>query len=173
MRCTSPWARVWLVTIGLMAVSGCATDNQTAPKPETSNSAAPKPENEDQAAARAAVSDSFQVKSGFKPVYQVVTREDMSTPLASRWTVRIALPAHLKREEVEQNLRYAAKEQWDQSRPDALSVFAYRKGSNYEGVVTAGQCDYAPYGDWSRASKEIPMSQYKLVIELEDAYFQR
>lgn len=115
--------------------------------------------------------DPFQLKPGFEPTYQVIKRENMSMASASRWTVRIALPAHLTRKEVEQNLRYAAKEQWDQNQPNALTVFAYRNGSDYEGPITAGQCDYAPYGDWGRASEQVPIDQYKLVVHLEDEYF--
>lgn len=160
MRRTSSWPRVWLVAISLIAVSGCATDSQTAPA--TNNQTAP-----------AAVSDPFQIKPGFKPIYQVVKRENMSTAGASRWDVRISLPAHLKREEVEQNIRYAAKEQWEENQPNALSVFAYRKGSDYEGPDTAGQGDFAPYGDWGRASEQVPIDKYKLVIQLEDDYFKR
>ena len=155
MRHVSSWAKVWIVTIGLMTVSGCATDNQTAP------------------ASAVAVSDPFQVKPGFKPTYQVVKRANVSTAGASRWVVRILLPARLTREEVEQNIRYAAKEQWGQNQPNALSVFAYKKGSDYEGPVTAGQCDFAPYGDWGRASEKVSIDQYKLVANLEDSYFQR
>ena len=155
MRHVSSWAKVWIVTMSLITVSGCATDNQTAP------------------ASAVAVSDPFQVKPGFKPTYQVVKRENMSTAGASRWDVRISLPAHLKREEVEQNLRYAAKEQWEQNQPNALSVFAYKKGSDYEGPFTAGHCDFAPYGDWGRASEKVSIDQYKLVIQLEESYFQR
>lgn len=153
MRRTSSGPKVWLVAIGLIAVSGCATDSQTAPA--------------------VAVSDPFQVKPGFQPIYQVVKRENMSTTGASRWDVHISLPAHLKREEVEQNLRCAAKEQWEENQPNALSVFAYRKGSDYEGPVTAGQCDFAPYGDWGRASEQVPIDKYRLVVQLEDDYFKR
>lgn len=115
--------------------------------------------------------DPFGLEPGFQTKYNIVAEEDVSNGATPRRTIRIALPAGLSRKAVEQNMRYAAKYEYDQSQPHAVIVFAYRQGTNYQEAYTAGKCEFAPYGDWGRASEDVSLDQYKASIDLNDAYF--
>ena len=96
--------------------------------------------------------------------------EDMSYSNVKRLNIRIEIPLHRTREEVEATLKKAALTLYknEQRRPKAISVFAYMPGDDHESAFTVGKADYAPNGKWADAGKRAPM---KFSIDIGTVYF--
>ncbi len=55
------------------------------------------------------------IPANFKPSYKVLQVRDVSTGIATRFAVDVSLPKDSTKEAVENNLRYAAKEQYEKT----------------------------------------------------------
>src|SRR2546421_868971 len=110
------------------------------------------------------------IPAGFKPVYKVLKVEDVSTGIASRKVVHVSLPKGTSNESVESNLRYAAKEQYEKEKSDAIQVHGYLEGRTIDASNALGSLTFAPYGDWARASENPSLDKYKAVFEGRNPY---
>lgn len=110
------------------------------------------------------------IPPGFKPAYTIVKRESVDSPTAHRRKVQIVLPGGLTRATLEANLRHAARSEYDKTHAGAIAVFGYRKGTDRKWGFTAGKCEFAPGGKWERAADNVPVNEYKAVVELAPEY---
>lgn len=67
-------------------------------------------------------------------------------------------------------MKYAVKAVYEQHSPKAISINAWKEGDKIEGKPTAGTCIFEPYGDWSRASEDVPLSLYNTNINISGVY---
>jgi len=110
------------------------------------------------------------IPAGFKPAYKVLEVKDVSTETASRKVVHVSLPKDASKETIESNLRYAAKEQYDKEKPDAIEVHGILKDTPIDASNALGSLTFAPYGDWARASEKPPLDKYKAVFKDRNPY---
>jgi len=106
----------------------------------------------------------------FRPRFMLVDRTNMDAPGTPRVKVKIIVTDGLNRSDLEKIFTSLATEEFMRSRAKAVLVLAYREGTNVRGPFTAGRCEYAPYGDWRRASEEVPDTKYKSTIKIAPEY---
>jgi hypothetical protein len=112
-----------------------------------------------------------KVAASFVPSYQVVEDKDASIGQIKRREVRITLPRGLTRQALKANIEHAARSAFQQQGSGAILVFAYTDGTDTRSAFTAGRCEYAPYGDWSRAGEDVASDEYRATTELVNSYF--
>jgi hypothetical protein len=151
----------------LWLLIGCnATENKTRIEPPTTNTAAlSSPANSASELDRA-----LGITDGFRPTYKVLKVEDVSTATASRKVVHVSLTKGMEQGTVESNLRYAAKEEYEKGKPDAIEVHGYLEGRTNDASNAIGTLTFAPYGDWARASEKPPLDKYRAVFEGRNPY---
>jgi len=110
------------------------------------------------------------ISAEFKPVYKVLGIRDVSSTTASRKEINVSLPKGLDKEGIENNLRCAAKELYEEEKPDALIVYGYLESRTTDSSNVVGQLTFAPYGDWARASERPSLDKYKAVVEGRNPY---
>lgn len=110
------------------------------------------------------------IPAGFKPAYKVIEVRDASTATASRKVVHISLPIGASKETIESNLRYAAKEQYEREKPDAIEIQGYLEGRTIDASNVLGSLVFAPYGDWAQASEKPSLDKYKAVFKDRNPY---
>lgn len=96
--------------------------------------------------------------------------EDLSHAKAKRLSFRIEVPLHRTRKEIEATLKKSVLDLYKkrQSRPKAISVFAYMPGDDFESAFTVGKAIYAPNGKWEDATKRGTM---KFSFDIGTVYF--
>lgn len=110
-------------------------------------------------------------KPEFSPKYVVVKHDpDVNYANIIRKVIRITLPDNLSKQEVEENLKHAAWNEYNKEKPNALMVYAYRQSDNYNGGYTVGQAILAPNGKWENAGENGPM---QVSINLGTTYFEK
>lgn len=112
----------------------------------------------------------FHIPDNFKPSYKFVKSESMDISGVPRTEIRIVVPDRLSSVELGNNLRHAARTEFEKESVRAIMVFAFRKGTDTSSFFTAGKCEFAPYGDWSRAREDVPLSDYKATVEIAPDY---
>jgi hypothetical protein len=160
---------------GLLAF-GCNATRDTTATPASGGRGAPEAvvggEPRPQADAVAAAIDRvLPLPVGFEPVYRIEKSEDASYASVSRTVLRVSVPPGLSRKDVELNLKHAVKQTYTRHHPDAIEVFAYRRGEPAKGSYSVAHCTFAPYGQWGRASEKPPLDKYSTVTGFNDAYF--
>ncbi|MEH7389773.1 hypothetical protein [Bacillus sp. JJ1474] len=108
---------------------------------------------------------------GFNPVYTLNEVRDVSTSGAKRGNLYITVPHELNEEILKKNLLHAAKKFYEQEKPDALMVFAYREGDEPENTYSAAKLVVAPDGDWSKAAQNNSVDQLKSTFDLSPLYY--
>lgn len=105
------------------------------------------------------------ISADFKQNYKVLGVRDVSSGIASRFVVDISLPKDSTKEAIENNLKYAAKQQYEKTKPDAMQIFAYPEGRSIDSSNSFGSLEFAPYGDWGRADEKPSLDKYKAVFK--------
>ncbi len=119
------------------------------------------------------IDEIINIPKDFKPQYSIVETEDLSYQYVKRISVRITVPKGLSKPILENNIKHAIKKAYNdqEPKPKVICVFAYELGTNTNDYYTAGKCNFAPFGDWSKADQDVPMDQYDLKFEFYDEYF--
>lgn len=108
------------------------------------------------------------ISADFKPSYKILGIRDVSTGVASRFVVDISLPKDSTKDVIENNLRYAAKAQYEKTKPDAIQVFGYPEGRSIDSSNSVGSLEFAPFGDWGRAGEKPSLDKYKAVFKYKE-----
>ncbi len=113
------------------------------------------------------------VGSDVTPQYKLVGTERFDIGGTARLNVKVTVPRGLTREELEQNVRHALLHFYESgtTKFGAVSVLAYAS-ANTNGAYDAAKGDFAPHGQWSAASTDVPLSNWQAKIEFEEHYFQ-
>jgi hypothetical protein len=119
------------------------------------------------------LSKQLNIPKHFTPRYSIHSVEDFSIPGAVRKAVKITVPKGLSRSELTLNLKHAVKSIYRNYQPDAISVVAYKSGTDHKGYYTAGKCDFAPGGDWGKAKHGTPVERLSTKIEINEMYFKK
>jgi hypothetical protein len=110
------------------------------------------------------------IPTEFKPVYKAIKVEDVSSPLANRKTIHVSLPMITDNREIENNLRFAAKEYYEKEKFDALQIIGYLENRSIDSSNVLGTLTFAPYGDWGKASEKASLDKYKAVFKERNPY---
>lgn len=86
---------------------------------------------------------------------QIGDVEDVSYGNVSRYVVRIVVPENIKKNVLEQTLKYVAQKTCEAKKANAVSVFAYHENDDYQNMYTVAKFDYAPSGDWKNAHQNL------------------
>jgi len=97
--------------------------------------------------------------------------DDVSYRGADRMAVRIRVADPLSRAEIEALCMDLLKRAVLQ-RQDAVAFFFYLPDTNPRGLFTAGKAEWAPFGDWSRASRGRNKKDHALSINVGHAFGQ-
>lgn len=117
------------------------------------------------------IDDLVVLPADFEPRYKIQNEEDLSYSNINRRQIRITVPYGLNKVELENNLKHATKFVYNKYKPDGISVFAYEDGDNVMSAYTVAKCDFAPFGDWGKISASNKLDNYKVQIDIRDAYF--
>jgi hypothetical protein len=119
-----------------------------------------------------AVSDPvFAVPASTIPVYRILNDKPAQEGYARYLRARIVVPAGLDREALEANIRHAAKTLYDRDHPTGMFVFAYKEGTDVNGVYTAGRCDFHPISK-DKHDPTLSLEDCEAKIDFADTYFQ-
>jgi len=88
-----------------------------------------------------------------------------------RKSIKISVPSGLSQNDLQDNLKHAARVLYEKHKPNALMVFAYREGDSTSDVYSAGRCVFAPYGKWEKASEIVSVEKYEAAIDFAPVYF--
>lgn len=117
------------------------------------------------------IDDVLKIPVDFKPSYKLIQQKNLDYANVKRIQVKIAVSPGLSKNDLEYNLKFVAKNTYNQRKPNAISVIAYKEGTDYNSVYTAAISEFAPYGDWGRANEKVDIKNYELKIIYSDEYF--
>lgn len=109
----------------------------------------------------------------FRPRYFIIydSLEDHSMNGAPRFAQRISVPLGLSQEELKQNLSHAAWRLLKEKNAHAVIIWGHRDDDKKrQGGFTAGKCTLAPYGYWSKATKNFDLNSLQTTFELAEVY---
>lgn len=112
----------------------------------------------------------FNLLKEYNPVYKLERDNDISYANVKRRKVLITVPPGLSKKDLEMNIKYAVIETYKTHRPHAISVLAYKKGTNINSIFTAGRCEFAPFGDWARAGETEDLEYFEIKLWFNDEY---
>jgi len=155
-----------VVCLLLVVILGCSIPEESS-RPEQSlnkqsTNSAPKTVSE--------IDRVLLIPANFKPVYKAIKVEDVSSPLANRKTIHVSLPIITDNKEIENNLRFAAKEYYEKEKSDALQIIGYLENRTIDSSNVLGILTFAPYGDWSKAGEKASLDKYKAVFKERKPY---
>jgi len=85
--------------------------------------------------------------------------------------VSTTLPANLKKEEVEQNFKYAILQTYKDKKPHAITIWGYQDGDDIKQPFTIGDAVFAPNGKWESAGDgDGSLQNYQTIIKIKDSY---
>jgi hypothetical protein len=93
--------------------------------------------------------------------YEILETKDLSIATAKRMTYRVAVPHDMTKEELTTIAQKIIQTATSKQSIDAIGIFFYLPDTDTNGGYSAGKADWAPGGDWSKASKRIP---HELVV---------
>ena len=123
------------------------------------------------------IDDFVILPTDFQTKYKIENEEDFSYrdkkngQLIKRIQTRITVPPSLNKNELENNLKHAIKTIYDKHEPNGVSVLAYENGDNVMSAYTVAKSIFAPFGDWGNITSSNNLDNYKVQINIYDAYF--
>ncbi len=117
------------------------------------------------------IDDLVVLPADFEPRYKIQNEEDLSYSNINRRQIRITVPYGLNKAEIENNLKHATKFVYNKYKPDGISIFVYEDGDNIMSHYTVAKGDFAPFGDWGKITSSSKLDNYKLQIDIQEAYF--
>jgi hypothetical protein len=125
-----------------------------------------------QSPAAAPVSDPvFAVPVGTTPAYRILDGKSEQEGYARYLRARIMVPPGLDAATLEANIRHAAKTLYERDHPTGMFVFAYKEGTDVNGIYTAGRCDFHPVSK-DKHDPTVTLKDCRAEIDLQDSYFQ-
>lgn len=145
-------ASLWLLlTLGCQLTDKSTTYNQSE---NTVNKSAPISE----------IDRILNIPENFKPTFKLLKVRDVSTDSATRFAIDVSLPENTSKEILENNLKFAAKDQYEKTKANALQIFCYIENRSIDSSNMSGSLVFAPYGDWGKANEKTPLEKYKSVF---------
>ncbi|MDQ3685088.1 MAG: hypothetical protein M3430_05730 [Acidobacteriota bacterium] len=153
----------WLILILILSLAGCNANqpsNSVAPVANISVSTQPK-----------TIEAILALPDNFKPAYKIAETRDVSFSTVKRYVVSITLPANLKKEEVEQNLKHTILQTYKDKKPNAVTIWGYQDGDDIKQSFTVGDAVFAPNGKWESAGDgDGSLQNYQTIIKVRDSY---
>ncbi|WP_342374595.1 hypothetical protein NVS55_24980 [Myxococcus stipitatus] len=146
----------WIVAMFFLLFTACSSPPPKEPEAPTRTAA-----------------DVLGVGTDFMPKYTVASTERFDFTGTPRLSMRVTVPSGLSRMELEANLRHALLRAYESGpvQYGAVSVLAY-SSTKTDGAFDAASADFAPGGKWSEASKDVPLSKWRVHFTFADSYFQ-
>ena len=85
------------------------------------------------------------------PAHSVVRTEDVSYGNVRRLNVRVTVPQHYEKSEIEAIARSVVAEITDRQKVNAISVMFFGPGVTTDGAFDVGLVEWAPNGSWGDA----------------------
>ena len=123
------------------------------------------------------IDDLIVLPTDFQTKYEIQNEEDFSYrdkkngQLIKRIQIRITVHPSLNKSELENNLKHAIKIIYDKHKSNGISVLAYENGDNIMSAYTVAKSIFAPFGEWGKISASNKLDNYKVHINVRDAYF--
>ncbi len=103
-----------------------------------------------------------------EPSYTIADAEWHNYSKVKRRSVKIRLPSGLNRDEVIFNLKHCCIKEFNDLKPDAVSVCAYHQETPLLGIADIGIVEFAPFGEWGKAEEgvayNLPTSEFEFRI---------
>lgn len=110
----------------------------------------------------------FGVPTDFKPQYRIAEEADQHSN-CPRWRVEIIVPDKITKQEMEDNLRAALREEYQKHEPQTVQVAAFRKSFYLPSAMPCGIVNFAPEGAVFGLYTEntpLPSEDYKVEVNL-------
>ena len=105
--------------------------------------------------SRTPLEDAVMPVGPWSPTYHIEVTDWQNFSKVRRRTVKIRVPDDLEKEELVFNLKHCCIKEFNDLKPDAVSVLAYSPSAELEGPADVGIIDFAPFGDWGRAEEGV------------------
>ena len=86
------------------------------------------------------------------PDYEIVSRQDLSFGVVRRFNLRVRVPRHYQREQIERIANAIVSDLSRTERLNAVSIMFYGPGDTVTGAWDVALVEWAPNGRWSDAS---------------------
>lgn len=87
-----------------------------------------------------------------------------------RRALKVRLLSDLESDELAFNLKHCCIREFNDHKPDAISVCGYSPKATLDGPADIGIVEFAPFGDWGRAEEgfayNIPVTEFKFNFRL-------
>ena len=110
-----------------------------------------------------------KIPSGpWPPRYEVFESQWFDYSRVKRRGLKIRLPDGLGREEITFNLKHCCIKEFNALKPDAVSVCAYSREADVNGIADVAVLEFAPFGEWGKAEEgvayNLPTSEFDFSI---------
>jgi hypothetical protein len=86
------------------------------------------------------------------PQHRVVETKDVSFGVVRRFSVRVSLPQHYERSQIEQVAKAVVADLTAKQRVNAIMIFFYGPNADVTGVFDVARVEWAPNGRWEDAA---------------------
>lgn len=120
-----------------------------------------------------AKSEDVSIKALDKSLSMYSASEIVKLPMNIRMTYRVIVPSDITKEELEATFKQIVKDQ-TKTNPDIdeITIYAYDRMDDINGVYTFGMCEWCPNGEWSGVTSKIAQtndrSNYEFVFDIRD-----
>jgi hypothetical protein len=158
-----------LILISILALAGCNLKQTSNIVTTTDNNSVSV--NNPTSAQPKTIETILALPDDFKPTYKIAETRDVSVSSVKRYAVSIMLPANLKKEEVEQNFKYAVLQTYKDKKTNAITIWGYQNGDDIKQPFTVGDAVFAPNGKWESAGDgDGSLQNYQTIIKVKDSY---
>lgn len=89
------------------------------------------------------------------PQYEIVESRWFNYSRVKRRGLKVRIPQHLDRDELVFNLKHCCIKEFNDLKPDAVSVSGYSPQADLNGPVDLAIVEFAPFGEWGKAEEGV------------------
>lgn len=115
--------------------------------------------------------DDAEMPTGpWNPSYRIEEEKWNNYSVVKRRALKIRINKKIQKDELIYNLKHCCIKEFNELKPDAVSVCAYSKKVDLNGPADLGVIEFAPFGEWGKAEEGIaynlPTSDFDFRIKL-------
>ena len=101
-------------------------------------------------------------------MYEIVQSAWRNFSRVKRRALKVRLPRGLRRDELIFNLKHCCTKEFNDFKPDAVSIDGYTHEADLSGPADLAVIVFAPFGDWGRAEEgvayNLPVSEFEFSL---------
>jgi hypothetical protein len=101
------------------------------------------------------LSDAEMPMGPWTPQYEIVESRWFNFSRVKRRGLKVRLPKQMERDELVFNLKHCCIKEFNDLKPDAVSVGGYSLNANIDGPADLAILEFAPFGDWGKAEEGV------------------